>query len=72
MQSYYQLPFYETSVAADVAAAFDAHNRQLFDTLHVVSSNPAWLYSFTPQGDEYSKMPLNHCFNTRRQGVIPR
>ena len=72
MQSYWQLPFHDTGVAGDVCVFRDGHDRQLYDTIHVATSNPVWLYSMVPTGDKFSRMSLNHCFETRRHSVIPR
>ena len=52
MQSYFSLPFHDTSVSGDVCARRDPHDRQMYDALHVCSSNPTWLYTFSPNDDK--------------------
>ena len=71
-QSYWSLPFYETSVVSAVSVVKDAHDRQLYDTIHVATSNPAWLYTMKPLQDKFERVPLNHMFTQRRFSTIPR
>ena len=60
LQSYWSLPFHETSVASAVAVVKDGHDRQLYDKIHVVTANPVWLYTMHPLGEEFGRVPLNH------------
>jgi len=73
MHSYFQLPFHDTAVASDACVTKDRHARQLYDTVHVCSSNPAWLYTFNPAEEEFKRLSLNHLLPRKRwQSVIPR
>ena len=72
LQSYWQLPFHDFAVVSDVITFPDAHNRPLYDTINIISSNPVMLYTMTPNGDKFKNFTLNHFFDTRRQNLIPR
>ena len=79
MQSYWSLPFHDFAIVGDVVAAKDKNNRQLYDTIHVATSNPVWLYTMKPLSDELTRITLNHFFDqgSRGQGswranVLPR
>ena len=72
LQSYFSLPFNDFAVVGDVCISRDKHKRQLYDTIHVATSNPVWLFSMKASGEEISKLNMNHFFDTRRQNVIPR
>ena len=45
LQSYWSLPFHDFSVVGDVCTVKDKHNRPNYDSIHVLSSNPVWLYT---------------------------
>ena len=76
MQSYWSLPFHEMAVVSDVAVTKDQHNRPLFDTVHVASSNPVWLYTMKPLDSEVSRLSLNSFFDSsasrRQTNAIPK
>ena len=55
-----------------MAVVKDKHNRPLYDTIHVCTSNPIWLYSMKATGDEIQRLPINHLFDTKKQNTIPR
>lgn len=63
MQSHWSLPFHDFAIAADVCTEKDKHNRQLYDTIHVATSNPVWLYSMQPRSNTFSRLTLNHFFD---------
>ena len=66
LQSYWSLPFHDFAVVGDVAIFPDKHNRPLYDTVNVVTSNPAMLYTMTANSDKFTNFTLNHFFDTRR------
>ena len=66
------LPFHDFAVVGDVAIFPDKLNRPLYDTVNVVTSNPAMLYTMTANSDKFTNFTLNHFFDTRRQNLIPR
>jgi len=73
MHSFVQLPFHETAVAADACVTRDQHNRQLYDSVHVCTSNPGLLFTFKPAEDEFSRVSVNHLLPRQRwQSAIPR
>ena len=72
LQSYWSLPFHDFAVVGDVAIFPDKHNRPLYDTVNVITSNPAMLYTMTANSDKFTNFTLNHFFDTRRQNLIPR
>ena len=46
-QSYWNIPFHDFAVVGDVCTTKDKHKRQLYDQIHVASSNPVkFLSSF--------------------------
>ena len=63
-----------------MVAVKDKNNRQLYDTIHVATSNPVWLYTMKPLSDELSRITLNPFFDntsrgssgTWRANVLPR
>ena len=72
LQSYWSLPFHDFAVVGDVVMFPDKHNRPLYDTINVITSNPVVLYSMQPNSDKFRSFTLNHFFDTRRQNLIPR
>ena len=63
LQSYWALPFPEFSIVGDVCTVKDKHNRQLFDTIHVATANPAWLFSMTALSDKLTRLNLTSFFD---------
>ena len=72
LQSYWSLPFHDFAVVGDVAIFPDKHNRPLYDTINIVTSNPVVLYSMQANSDKFRSFTLNHFFDTRKQNLIPR
>ena len=72
LQSYWSLPFHDFAVVGDVTIFPDKHNRPLYDTINIVTSNPVVLYSMQANSDKFRSFTLNHFFDTRRQNLIPR
>ena len=68
LQSYWALPFPEFSIVGDVCTIKDKHNRQLFDSIHVVTANPVWLFSMTALSEKLTRLNLNHIFDRARDG----
>ena len=46
----------------------DKHKRPLYDTIHVASVNPVFLYSMKPTNDQMVRIPLNHFFDNSSRG----
>jgi hypothetical protein len=63
MQSYWSLPFHDFAIVGDVCTIADKHNRQLYDNIHVATSNPVWLYSMKAVDNKMSRLTLNHYFD---------
>ena len=68
LQSYWALPFPEFSIVGDVCTVRDKHNRQLFDTIHVATANPAWLFSMTALSDKLTRLNLTSFFDRTQDG----
>ena len=67
LQSYWALPFHDFSIAGDVCVKKDKHDRQMYDTVHVLTVNPVWLYSMKPLEDTFTRLPLNQIFDKTPQ-----
>lgn len=63
MQSYWALPFHDFSIVGDVCTIKDKHNRQLYDSIHVATVNPVWIYSMKPLNTKLTRLSLNHIFD---------
>eukprot|EP00092_Neocalanus_flemingeri_P037789 GFUD01041137.1.p1 GENE.GFUD01041137.1~~GFUD01041137.1.p1 ORF type:complete len:1900 (+),score=456.60 GFUD01041137.1:60-5702(+) len=72
LQSYWSLPFHDFAVVGDVTTFPDKHNRPLYDTVHICTSNPVMLYTMQANADKFTNFTLNHFFDTKRQNLIPR
>ena len=72
LQSYWSLPFHDFAVVGDVAVFPDKHNRPLYDTINILTSNPVVLYSMQANSDKVRSFTLNHFFDNRKQNLIPR
>jgi hypothetical protein len=73
MQSYWQLPFHDHANVGDVCVARDAHGRQLYDTIHVATSNPVWLYTMKASSDDLTRVSINHFFDaSRKHNAVPK
>ncbi len=73
MQSYWSLPFHDYANVGDVCVGKDAHKRQLYDTIHVATSNPVWLYTMKATSDMLTRVSINHFFDAaRRRNAYPK
>ena len=72
LQSFWSLPFHDFAVVGDVAVLRDKHNRPLYDTINILTSNPVVLYSMQANSEKVRSFTLNHFFDTRKQNLIPR
>jgi len=72
LHSHWSLPFHDFAVVGDVATFKDKHSRPLYDTIHVLTSNPVFLYSMQTISDKCQAMTLNHFFDARKHNVIAR
>ena len=59
LQSYWSLPFHDFAMVSDVAIFPDNHNRTLYDTVNIVTSNPVMLYSMQANNDKFRSFTLN-------------
>ena len=59
LQSYWSLPFHDFAMVSDVATFPDNHNRALYDTVNIVTSNPVMLYSMQANNDKFRSFTLN-------------
>ena len=65
---YWSLPFHDFSIVGDVCTLKDKHRRPLYDTIHVASVNPVFLYTMKPTSDQMVRIPLNHFFDNSSRG----
>ena len=43
----------------DVCVDMDKHGRQLYDRIHVATTNPVWLYSMRAVDDKITRIMIN-------------
>ena len=60
------------AISLEIDTESNSEIRPLYDTINVLTSNPAVLYSMQANSDKYKSFTLNHFFDTRRQNLIPR